>query len=102
MAVPEALHMIPPEANGLYRLRVSGQAELIYIGQGLVRARLLAHLLKGKQPTHRQSALFTRALECSWVIGSAWLPHQRLELENDLIAAHVLAAGTIPRAQFFG
>jgi hypothetical protein len=56
MAVGEALSILPPEAIGLYRLRVSGQAELLYIGQGLVRARLLAHLLErraaGAPPKH--------------------------------------------------
>jgi hypothetical protein len=30
------------------------------------------------------------------------LSHQRLELENDLIAAYVLETGTIPAAQFLG
>jgi hypothetical protein len=28
--------------------------------------------------------------------------HQRLEFEADLIAAHVLALGRVPPAQFFG
>ena len=102
MAIGEAIRIIPPAATGLYRLRIPDQAELLYIGQGLVRARLLAHLLKRGQPTHRQSALFTGSLVCSWVIVSSWLPHQRLELENDLIAAYVLSTGTIPQAQFIG
>lgn len=102
MVVQEALHIIPPEANGLYRLKVPGQAELLYIVQGLVRARLLAHLLKGGQPTHRQSTLFAGPLEYSWVLGSSWFPHQRLELENDVIAASILSTGTIPQAQFLG
>ena len=102
IAVQEAFRIIPPDANGLYRLRVPGQAEWLSIGQGLVRDRLLAHLLKGGQPTHRQSALFTGPLECSWVLDSSWFPHQRLELENDVIAASVLSTGTIPQAQFIG
>src|SRR5437667_4851514 len=41
-------------------------------------------------------------LECSWVICTTWLPHQRLELENDLIAAHLLAVGSVPAGQFLG
>ena len=32
----------------------------------------------------------------------AWLRHQRLELETDLIAAHLLATDRIPAAQFIG
>jgi hypothetical protein len=31
-----------------------------------------------------------------------WLKHQRLELESDLIAAHVLTIGSPPVAQFLG
>jgi hypothetical protein len=31
-----------------------------------------------------------------------WLLHQRLELETDLIAAHVLVVGGPPLAQFLG
>ena len=41
-------------------------------------------------------------LECSWTINNDWLSHQRLELENDLIAAYVLETATIPAAQFLG
>ena len=41
-------------------------------------------------------------LECSWTINNDWLSHHRLELENDLIAAHVLETATIPAAQFLG
>lgn len=96
MAVQEALRIIPPEANGLYRLRVPGQAELLYLGHGLVRARLLAHLLKGVQPTHRQCVLIAGALECSWVISSSLFPHQWLE------AAYVLSTRAISQAQFLG
>jgi len=102
MAIREALRIIPPEATGLYRLRVPGQAEMIYIGQGLVRARLSAPLGKVGQPEHRQGSIFAGAMECSWVVGSSWLPHHRLELENDLIAAYVLSTGTIPQAQCIG
>ena len=51
-----------------------------------------------------QGQLFTAAapLECSWVMNDAWLPHHRLELENDLIASHLLVTGEIPVAQFQG
>lgn len=57
---------------------------------------------KGGQPAHRQSTFFAGPLECSWVVASSWLPHHRLELENDVIAAPVLSTGTIPQAQFLG
>jgi hypothetical protein len=40
-------------------------------------------------------------LTCSWVVNSAWEHHQRLELENDLIAAWVIATGSPPAAQFY-
>ena len=41
-------------------------------------------------------------LECSWVLNKAWLAHQRLELETDLIAAHILATGNVPAVQSLG
>jgi len=44
----------------------------------------------------------TQAIEASWVLNESWLDHQRLELENDLIAAHILEHGTVPPAQFIG
>ncbi|XXF78878.1 hypothetical protein P2318_03725 [Myxococcaceae bacterium GXIMD 01537] len=67
-------------------------------------ARLLAHRNKVQVPGHPQGALFRGAerLECSWVLNAAWHDHQRLELENDLIAAHVLVMGALPPAQFLG
>jgi hypothetical protein len=36
------------------------------------------------------------------VLNDDWLDHQRLELENDLIAAHLLTTGQVPAAQFLG
>jgi hypothetical protein len=36
------------------------------------------------------------------VLNAAWYRHQRLELENDLIAAYLLATGEVPPAQFRG
>jgi len=41
------------------------------------------------------------ALEFSYVAGD-WETHERLELETDLIAAHVLTLGRVPPAQFIG
>jgi hypothetical protein len=102
VAIKEALRIIPPEATGLYRIRKPDQAGLLYIGQGKVRKRLSDHRNKVDQPAHPQSTIFTKSMECSWVLDASWLSHQLLELENDLIAAYILHTGTIPPAQFIG
>jgi hypothetical protein len=85
--------------EGLYRIRAR-EPGLLYIGEGSVSARIQAHLRKGanRTPT-RQAYVLARAVEFSYVAG-AWEPHQRLELESDLIAAHVLRFGRPPDAQF--
>jgi hypothetical protein len=77
---------------------------LLCVGEGRIAARLLAHLAKCGRERHPQGVVFRLAgrLEYSWAAGPAWLPHQRLELENDLIAAHLLATGAVPAAQFLG
>ena len=50
---------------------------------------------------HRQGSIFDRGgLECSFVLNDEWFDHQRMEIENDLIAAHVLTTGEVPEAQF--
>jgi hypothetical protein len=90
-------------AQGLYRIRRVGSDLLTYIGEGAIKGRLLAHLVKGADDGHRQREMFSEpgTLECSWVAGN-WRKHQRLELENDLIAGHVLVTGKITGAQFLG
>ena len=75
---------------------------LTYVGEGNVRARLANHLAKAGKAGHRQAPLFGPRLECSWSMNSAWLRHQRLELETDLIGAHVISLGDAPIAQFLG
>jgi hypothetical protein len=69
-----------------------------------VAARLLAHRRKTRTPGDPQGAVFGPAVrpECTWVLNAGWLPHQRLELECDLIGAHLLVTGTVPPAQFIG
>lgn len=67
-----------------------------------MRARLASHLGKASRLGHRQAPLFSARLECSWALNPTWLRHQRLELETDLIGAHVLAMGQAPAAQFLG
>jgi hypothetical protein len=102
MPVRDALVATPANANGLYRIRLTNTPGLLYVGQGLVLSRLAAHIQKTHDPSHRQAAIFAGPIECSWVVNDLWYPHQRLELENDLIAAHALTTGTIPLGQFTG
>ncbi|MBD1877001.1 hypothetical protein H6F75_26300 [Nodosilinea sp. FACHB-131] len=91
-------------AQGLYRIRQSGATTLTYIGQGYLYSRLLNHLLKVTRLRNEQDRVFAEAqpLECSWVQSEDWHRHQREELENDLIAAHLLFQGSVPPAQFIG
>jgi hypothetical protein len=93
-----------PIGNGLYRLRGDDDSQLLYIGQGRVPDRALAHLAKLRIVGHPQAAVFEtqKRFEFSFVLNDDWLSHQRLELENDLIAAHLLHTGVIPVAQFLG
>jgi hypothetical protein len=91
-----------PAAAGLYRLRVEDEL-LVYVGEGMIGSRLLAHLTKRRTPDHAQGRLFaSSALEASWVVNETWEPFQRLEFETDLIAAHVVRTGVLPAAQFLG
>jgi hypothetical protein len=71
------------------------------VGQGKVPSRPLAHFKKTTLADHRQGRIFAaqRRLEWSAVLNNAWLSHQLLELENDLIAAHILELGEVPAAQ---
>ena len=88
--------------NGLYRIR--GRTErLIYIGEGNVRDRLLTHAGKLRQDSPQGTVLAAAApLDYSAVLNRDWRPHQRLELETDLIAAHTIAFTAPPVAQFIG
>jgi hypothetical protein len=91
-------------SQGLYRIRGAAAEQLLYIGQGLVEARLAKHLQTALAGTGRQGAIFTEAgsLECSWVACADWSMNQRLELETDLIGAHVLYCEAPPAGQFLG
>jgi hypothetical protein len=78
----------------------------VYIGEGALAARLGAHFRKGRstsRPRTPQELAFADAsdAEFSYATGG-WEKHQRLELETDLIAAHVLELGHAPPAQFLG
>ena len=89
--------------TGLYRIRGIASGHVVYIGEGAIRERIRAHLAKVRTSDHAQGRILASdaPLAVSWVAGP-WKGHQRLELENDLIAAHVLAVGTPPAAQFLG
>jgi hypothetical protein len=102
--VGAAITSIPRGSVGLYRIRGAEAPPLVYIGEGLIRSRLAAHLAKISDPKNRQGQVFGHAgpLQCSWVTHAAWRTHQRLELETDLIAAHVLTTGLPAAAQFLG
>ena len=78
--------------------------ELLYVGEGKVRERVKAHIKKSDKPEHPQARTFSEPqyIELSYVSRSDLAKHQRLEIENDLIAAHVLGMGTVPAAQFLG
>jgi len=91
-------------AYGLYRLRGDDAATLLYIGQGVIAARLSAHLLKTRNRANQQGAIFKaqRRLEYSYAVSDTWSTLHRLELETDLIAGHVLSTRTVPPAQFIG
>ena len=89
---------------GLYRMRTSGAQALVYVGEGRIGDRIKAHLRKGTDPEHPQYHSFRDAglLELSFVFRPDLLRHQRLEIETDLIGAHVLEHGAVPLAQFLG
>jgi hypothetical protein len=89
---------------GLYLLRNSGADELHYIGEGKIRDRVSAHMKKGHKPDHPQAFAFAdpEDIEVSFVRRDDLAKHQLLEVENDLIAAHVVRVGNVPAAQFLG
>lgn len=90
--------------NGLYRLRHTDSESLLYIGEGVIAARLAVHLRRTRDVDDVQGRIFNPAvhLECSWVINAIWVKHERLELECDLIGSQVLITRAIPTAQFLG
>lgn len=96
----------PPLAGeattGVYRIRRPGDERIVYVGQGLVRARLAAHVAKGRRTDHRQHAVFSQSVDCSWVALPGRSSAQLLEVECDLIASHALVTGPGPAAQFLG
>ena len=92
----------PPGIVGVYRIR-GGGGQVVYVGEGMIKARLAAHHRSAtvRKSPQGQALAAAQPLSCSWVMNTNWQDHQRLELENDLIAAWVLATGTPPSAQFY-
>jgi len=90
------------ECTGLYRVRSRRHTGLVYVGQGKVSSRIRAHLAKAAREGHRQAVHFSGDVEASWVPVPCVAARNLLEHENDLIAAHVLALGYAPAAQFLG
>jgi hypothetical protein len=93
-------------STGLYRIKSVNDHELLYIGEGKIKSRLKAHINKVNRPQDPQGRIFVHRdrLQLSWVNEGDWRghKHQRLELENDLIAAHILETRSVPKAQFLG
>jgi hypothetical protein len=89
-------------STGVYRAMRSGDDGLIYVGKGRIKDRIKSHLNKGNDPEHRQHRFFAVALDWQFVDLPNMHPTQLLEIENDLIASHVLAHGHPPKAQFLG
>lgn len=88
--------------DGLYRIRGNDE-RLVYIGQGGIRSRFLAHLAKLNLHTAQGRLLrLAMPLTFSTAANQSWRRQQRLELEIDLIGAYVLAAHKPPEAQFIG
>jgi hypothetical protein len=89
---------------GLYLLRRRGAGELLYVGEGKIRDRVHAHMKKGRTPDHPQAFAFAdpAEVEVSFIQRGDLTKHQLLEVENDLIAAHVVRVGVGPVAQFLG
>lgn len=60
LPVSEAIRSVERRSVGLYRIRGVGAPGLVYVGEGLIQARLGAHLGKMTQPENRQGQLLRR------------------------------------------
>ncbi len=93
----------PPGGTvGVYRAMRPDTEGLVYIGQGRIADRINNHLAKGNDPGHVQREFFSGDLTWGWVSLPNVHRTQLLEVENDLIASHVLVHGHPPEAQFLG
>lgn len=103
-SIDKTLSEIKDKSIGLYRIKKRNASTLLYIGQGLIKERIKNHINKHIISGHRQSEIFSPIdeLEFSWVIVDTKFSHHLLELENDLIASHIIMTKQIPAAQFIG
>ena len=93
----------PPRGSvGVYRAMRSNANGLIYVGQGRIVDRIKNHRAKADDPTHAQYAFFIGDLAWHWVALPDMHRTQRLEIENDLIAGHMLVHRRSPGGQFLG
>lgn len=82
-----------PATVGVYRVRANdSEGGLLYVGQGDLAGRIGRHLATWAAP-YGPGAI-------SWVSLDGLAPAQLLEVENDLIASHVLGVGVPPLLQF--
>jgi hypothetical protein len=104
VSVDRVLDDLSGDEVGLYLLRRRGEGELLYVGEGKIRDRVSAHMKKGQKADHPQAFAFAdpAGIEASFIQRGDLPKHQLLEMENDLIAAHVVRVGVGPVAQFLG
>jgi hypothetical protein len=102
--VDQAVNDLTGSEVGLYLLRRRGANELLYVGEGKIRDRVATHMAKGRISAHPQAFAFANpvGVEASFIQRGGLPKHQLLEVENDLIAAHVVRVGEVPVAQFLG
>jgi len=86
---------------GVYRIGASLHGELDYIGQGLIAARGSAHATSWLTELAAEGSAGRPDRMWDWV-GLDLTARQLLEVENDLIAGHVVVFARPPRVQFGG
>lgn len=89
---------------GLYRIRKKDSDLLLYIGEGKIKDRIKAHVLKENIIDNLQGQIFSpkEDLLFSYVTLKPESKHHLLEYENDLIASHIFSTKEVPLAQFIG
>lgn len=102
--VEKVFSEIKDKSFGLYRIKKRNESVILYIGQGLIKDRIRNHTNKHNINGHNQAEIFSPIsdLEFSWVNIDTKFSHHLLELENDLIASHIIMTKQIPAAQFIG
>jgi hypothetical protein len=89
--------------TGVYRIRLIGAGDhRVYVGQGDIASRLRTHAAAAADENLPKHEWLRSPSETSWVELDGVPTRALLELENDLIASHVLVCGEPPGAQFLG